>query len=92
MGRPALDRAMGDNLNLNLICQDTMSTSRRPKSIPRSPGSTYCSLVRYELLRSKLDFPPEDIIFDCLLLKVGIEEHRYPGLGNSSPLDSHEKS
>eukprot|EP00747_Dinoflagellata_sp_TGD_P126286 gnl/TRDRNA2_/TRDRNA2_174270_c18_seq1.p1 gnl/TRDRNA2_/TRDRNA2_174270_c18~~gnl/TRDRNA2_/TRDRNA2_174270_c18_seq1.p1 ORF type:complete len:671 (-),score=159.18 gnl/TRDRNA2_/TRDRNA2_174270_c18_seq1:109-1944(-) len=45
-------------------------------------AETYQDKVRiamrmYELLRSKLDFPPEDIIFDLNLLKVGIEEHRY---------------
>jgi cobalamin-dependent methionine synthase I len=30
-------------------------------------------LRAYQLLRSKLDFPKEDIIFDCLLTPVGSE-------------------
>ncbi|CAJ1385093.1 unnamed protein product [Effrenium voratum] len=32
----------------------------------------------FQLLRSKLDFPPEDIIFDCLLTPVGSEVRASP--------------
>eukprot|EP00438_Fugacium_kawagutii_P025612 Skav209715 [mRNA] locus=scaffold528:89297:94640:- [translate_table: standard] len=49
-------------------------------ALPRHEGSypTYEEKVQscqraYQLLRSKLDFPPEDIIFDCLVTPVGSE-------------------
>lgn len=52
-----------------------------------SQGESYEDKVRicqkcYQLLRSKLDFPPEDIIFDCVLQPLG-----FKGLKSTRAID-----
>ena len=62
-----------DWLNHHVGCLNILNHPPFPARHSRPVCQVESCQRAYQLLRSKLDFPKEDIIFDCLLTPVGSE-------------------